>query len=106
MRRGSLPSPAVQFATIGFYAAAITGLCLQRSRPPLEDNAALVDDRERRLVRAVFAAMVALALALTLVGPNSIVMILVVLNFVIWVVLGAVFATASLASGLLGMRRR
>ena len=105
LRPASLPSIPVQLATIAFYATAVVGLCLQQRRQPLPANATHVDKRELRLVMALFAAMAVSALVLALAWPNPVIMVVNALNFIFWIILGALLAAASLVSGLLGIGR-
>ena len=62
-----------------------------------------MDKRELRLVMALFAAMAVSALVLALAWPNPVIMVVNALNFIFWIILGALLAAASLVSGLLGI---
>jgi hypothetical protein len=98
LRPEGLPSAAVQLLTFVFYGVAIAGLWLHRRREPLDDNAAQVEKRELRLVGILFAVLLVLALALSPLSHNPVLLGIVVPNFVIWMVLGVLLPVASLIS--------
>jgi hypothetical protein len=93
-----LPSVAVQLFTFVFYALAIAGLRLHRRREPLTE--APVEKRELRLVTLLFAVLLALALALSVLAPNPVFYPAIALNFVIWTLLGFGLTALALAKGV------
>lgn len=75
--------------TLVFYAIALVGIALHRRREPLPLIAAVVEDRELRLVKLLFGLMLVSALVLSVPPLNVIVIVPIVLNFIIWSCLGA-----------------
>ncbi len=100
LRPEGLPSPAVQLFTFVFYALAIAGLCMCRRRELLDGNAVPVENRELRLVAILFAVLLVLALALSPLSRNPILLAIIVPNFVIWAILGGLLPVASLVNSV------
>ena len=100
LRPEGLPSVAVQLFTFVFYALVIIGLWLHRKREPLAGARAPLEKRELQLVTTLFAVLLALALALSLLGRNPVLYPAIALNFVIWSLLGFVLTALSLAKGV------
>jgi len=100
LRPEGLPSAAVQLFTFVFYALAIAGLCLRRRRDLFDANAVQVENRELRLVIVLFAVMLVLALALSPLRQNPILLVILVLNFVTWTLLGGLLFVASIVNSV------
>jgi len=100
LRPRGLPSVAVQLFTFVFYAFAVAGLWLHRKREPLAGATAPPEKRELRLVTILFVVLLALALALSMLGRSPVLFPAIALNFVIWTLLGFVLAALSLAKGV------
>jgi hypothetical protein len=98
LRPDGLPSVPVQLFTFAFYALALAGLWLHRRREPLPDDSAPVEPRERKLVTVLFAVLLALALALSLLAGQPVLFVPIVLNFVLWTILGFLLTLLALAS--------
>jgi hypothetical protein len=98
LRPEGLPSVAVQLLTFVFYGAAIACLWMHRRREPLGDNADQVEKRELRLVGMLFAVLLVLALALSPLSQNPILLGIILPNFVIWTILGVLLPVASIVS--------
>jgi hypothetical protein len=98
IRHDALPTAAVQWATLAFYAAAIGGLALFRRRVP---GAPVAVDRraEWRTVRTTFALIVALAGAFSLV-PRALLLVPVLAIFWAWVAVSVALVAAALRGGL------
>ncbi|MFH1920644.1 MAG: hypothetical protein ABIP48_12245 [Planctomycetota bacterium] len=73
---------------------AIAGIWLHRRREPLPGDAVQVDGRELRLVKLLFAMLLALALVLSPLAGNPALFLPIVLSFVIWTPLGFLLTTA------------
>jgi hypothetical protein len=100
-----LPSLAVQLFTLVFYALAVVGLWLHRKRePPAEPNVP-PEKRELRLVAILFALLLTLALALSMLGRNPAFYLVIAPNFAIWTIAGFVLTALSLAKGVRERRR-
>ena len=100
LRPGARPSVGVQLFTFVFYALAIVGLWLHRRREPLLPGAvAPVEKRELRLLRVLFAVVLALGLALSPFRQNALLYPPLVLNFITWSLLGFFLTALSLAKG-------
>jgi len=95
-----LPSITIQLFTFVFYALAIAGLCMHRRREPLDGNARPVEIWELKLVGVLFAVLLVLALALSFLSHNPILLVIIIPNFVIWAVLGVLLSVASLVSSV------
>jgi hypothetical protein len=101
LRPGSRPSIGVQLFTFVFYGLAIAGLWLHRKREPLPPGTgALVEKRELRLLRILFAVVLGLGLALSPIRQNALLYPPLVLNFVTWSLLGFVLTALSLVKGI------
>ncbi len=100
LRPEGLPSAAVQLFTFVFYALAIAGLCLRRRRDLFDANAVRVENRELRLVIVLFAVMLVLALALSPLRQNPILLVILVLNFVTWTLLGGLLFVTSIVNSV------
>jgi len=100
LRPEGLPSAAVQLFTFVFYALAIAGLCLRRRRDLFDANAVPVENRELRLVIVLFAVMLVLALALSPLRQNPILLVILVPNFVTWTLLGGLLFVASIVNSV------
>ena len=100
LRPGARPSVGVQLFTFVFYGLAIIGLWLHRRREPLLPGAvAPVEKRELRLLRVLFAVVLALGLALSPFRQNALLYPPLVLNFITWSLLGFFLTALSLAKG-------
>ena len=99
LRPDGLPSVPLQLFTFVFYALAIAGIWLHRRREPLPDDAVQVDGRELRLVKILFAVLLALALVLSPLAGNWALFLPIVLSFVLWTPLGFLLTAVSLAGG-------
>jgi hypothetical protein len=95
-----LPSIGVQLLTFVFYAIAILGIMLHRRREPLPAGSDKVLDSERRLVGAQFAIMLILALIFAAPLFRKFVMVPMVLNFVIWALLGFLLTWIAVFDGV------
>jgi hypothetical protein len=95
-----LPSVAVQMLTFVFYAFAVAGLWLHRKRVPLAEAGIPLEKRELQLVTILFAVLLALALALSILAQTPVFYPAIALNFVIWTLAGFVLAVLSLAKGV------
>jgi hypothetical protein len=100
LRPDGLPSLPVQLFTFVFYALAIAGLWLHRRREPLSANAVEVDGRELKLVKILFAALLALALVLSVFTGTPVLFLPIVLNFVVWTPLGFLLTGVAVVKGL------
>jgi hypothetical protein len=100
LRPDGLPSAPVQLLTFVFYALAIAGLWLHRRREPLSANAVEVDGRELKLVKILFAALLALALVLSIFTGTPVLFLPIVPNFLVWTPLGFLLTAVALAIGL------
>ena len=100
LRPEGLPSVAVQLFTFVFYAVAIAGIFLHRCREPLPVTASRVQDRELHLVKTLFALMLILACVFSTPAPLPIVIIPIVLNFIIWTILGFLLTWVAFNSGV------
>jgi amino acid transporter len=91
----------VQLFTFVFYGLAIIGLWMHRGREPLLPGAgAPVEKRELRLLRVLFAVVLALGLALSPFRQNALLYPPLVLNFITWSLLGFFLTALSLAKGV------
>ena len=99
LRPEGRPSIGVQLFTFVFYGLAITSLWLHRKREPLPDASAPPERRELRLVTLLFSVLLALGLALSVLGRSPIIYPPIALNFIIWTLLGFVLTALSLAKG-------
>ena len=101
LRPKARPSVGVQLFTFVFYALAIVGLWLHRRREPLLPGAeAPVEKRELRLLTGLFAVLLALGLALSVLGRNALFYPPLAVNFVIWTLMGFLLTALSLAKGI------
>ncbi len=101
LRPGARPSVGVQLFTFVFYGLAIAGLWLHRRREPLLPGAvASVEKRELRLLRVLFAVVLALGLALSPLRQSALLYPPLVLNFVTWSLLGFVLTALALKKGV------
>jgi hypothetical protein len=100
LRPEGRPSIGVQLFTFVFYALAIAGLWLHRKREPLPDASAPPEERELRLVTGLFSVLLALGLALSVLGRSPVIYPPIALNFIIWTLLGFVLTALSLAKGV------
>jgi hypothetical protein len=101
LRPGARPSVGVQLFTFVFYALAIAGLWMHRRREPLLPGAvASVEKRELRLLRVLFAVVLALGLALSPFRQNALLYPPLVLNFVTWSLLGFLLTALALKKGV------
>ena len=100
LRPDGLPSAPVQLLTLVFYALAIAGLWLHRRRQPLSANAAEVDGRELKLVKMLFAVLLALALVLSIFTGTPVLFAPIVLNFAVWTPLGFLLTAVAVVKGL------
>lgn len=100
IRPGGRPSIGVQLFTFVFYGLAIAGLRMHRKREPVPGSEAPVEKRELRLVRVLFAVVLALGLALSALGPNALFYRPVFLNFIIWTLLSFLLTALSLGKGV------
>lgn len=101
LRPGARPSVGVQLFTFVFYGLAIAGLWLHRRREPLLPGAeAPVEKRELRLLTGLFAVLLALGLALSVLGRNALFYPPLAVNFVIWTLMGFLLTALSLAKGI------
>ena len=98
LRPEGRPSVAVQLFTFVFYAFAIAGLRLHRKRESLPE--APVEKRELRLVTTLFVVLMALALAISMLGKNPVLFPVIVPNFILWTLLGFVLTALSFAQGV------
>lgn len=90
----------VQLLTLGFYGLADAGLWLHRGRMPA-DHTCPVKQRERRLVMTRFAALAAVALALSVTGRNyPAFYVASALNAIVWTLAGFALTGLALAKGL------
>jgi hypothetical protein len=94
------PSAGVQLFTFVFYGLAIASLWMHRKREPLPAARAAVEKRELHRLTVLFVVLLALALALSVLGRNPVLYPPIALNFVIWTLLGFVLAVLSLAKGI------
>ncbi len=95
-----LPSVAVQAYTLVFYAIAIVGLVCYLRREPLPADAVVVDPRELRVVRNLFALMLVLALALSPLAGRPIWLIPILPNFAVWTPLGFLLTLVAFVAGV------
>lgn len=100
LRPEGLPSVPVQLFTFVFYGVAIAGIILHRRREPLPITASPVEDRELGLVKILFALMLVLALVLSASALQPVVIVPIVLNFIIWTILGAVLTWVAFNDGV------
>jgi hypothetical protein len=101
LRPEGRPSVGVQLFTFVFYGLAIGGLWLHRRRESLLPGAvAPVEKRELRLLRVLFAVVLALGLALSPFRQNALLYPPLVLNFITWSLLGFFLTALSLAKGV------
>jgi hypothetical protein len=99
LRPEGRPSVLVQLFTLVFYAIALVGIALHRRREPLSFSAAVVEDRELRLVKLLFGLMLVAALVFSVPPLNVIVIVPIVLNFFIWSFLGAMLTWVAFHDG-------
>lgn len=99
LRPDALPSAPIQLFTFVFYALAIAGLCLQRRRGPLPSTTIHVEKRELKLVKSLFALVLALALVLSVFAGKPILFFPIALNFGIWTPLGFLLTEVALVQG-------
>ena len=100
LRPDGLPSASVQLLPFVFYGLAIAGLLLHRRREPLPADAVEVDRRELKLVKVLFAVLLALALALSIFAGTPVLFAPIVLNFVVWTPLGFLLTAVAVVEGL------
>jgi hypothetical protein len=100
LRPEARPSIGVQLFTFVFYGLAIAGLWLHRKREPQPDASASPEKRELRLVTFLFSVLLALGLALSVLGRSPVLYPPIALNFIIWTILGFVLTALSLAKGI------
>ena len=100
LRPEGLPSVPVQLFTFVFYAVAIAGIFLHRRREPLPITASRVQDRELRLVKILFALMLILALVFSVSALRPIVIVPIVVNFIIWTILGFLLTWVAFNDGV------
>jgi hypothetical protein len=101
LRPEGRPSVGVQLFTFVFYGLAVAGLWLHRRREPLlPDAAAPVEKRELRLLRLLFAVVLALGLALSPFKQSALLYPPLVLNFATWSLLGFLLTALALAKGV------
>ena len=100
LRPEGLPSVGVQLFTFVFYAVAILGIVLHRRREPLPVTAVRVQDRELRLVEMLFALMLIVALVFSASPLRQIVIIPIVVNFIIWTILGFLLTWVAFSDGV------
>jgi len=99
LRPEGLPSLLVQSMTLVFYALGLAGLWYHRPSKPLPETVHDVDKSEWHLVKWVFAILVVLALVLSLLAGHPVLYIPIMLNFVIWTILGFVLTAVAIAKG-------
>ena len=90
----------MQLFTFVFYGLAIAGLWLHRKREPQPDASAPPEKRELRLVTVLFSVLLALGLALSVLGRSPVFYPPIALNFIIWTLGGFVLTALSLAKGI------
>jgi hypothetical protein len=73
---------------------------LHRRREPLSANAVEVDGRELKLVKILFAALLALALVLSVFAGTPVLFLPIAVNFVVWTPLGFLLTAAAVMKGL------
>ncbi len=100
MRPEGLPTITVQLFTLVFYAFAVIGLWLHRRREPTAKTGIAPEKRELRLVAILFALLIVLALGLSILARNPVLLTGITVNFVIWTVLGFVLAALSFAKAV------
>ncbi len=100
LRPDGLPSAGVQLCTFAFYAVAIVGILLHRRREPLAGRCSNVEGREMRLVKMLFAVILILALALSVPVFKPLVIVLIVVNFIVWTLLGFLLTWVAVNDGI------
>ncbi len=103
-----LPSIPVQLFTLVFYALAIAGLWMHRRREPLLTSSPVVavDPREPRLVQAMLGLVLGLGFMLSWFRDRPGLFMPVVLNFVIWTLLGFLLSAIAIYTGVREFRGR
>jgi hypothetical protein len=94
------PSVGVQLFTFVFYGLAIAGLWLHRKREPLPEAGTPFEKGELHRLTVLFAVLLALGLALSLLGRTPALYLPIAVNFVIWTLLGFVLTALSLGKGV------
>ncbi|MGA2257353.1 MAG: hypothetical protein ABSG53_22070 [Thermoguttaceae bacterium] len=100
LRPEGRPSLGVQLFTFVFYVLAIAGLWLHGKRQPLAVAGVPLEKRELKLVIILFIVLQALALVFSMPARSPVLYPAIVLNFVIWPLLGFVLTALSLAQGV------
>jgi hypothetical protein len=103
-----LPSMRVQLFTLVFYALAIAGLWLHRRREPLLTSSPVVavEPREPRLIMTLFALVLGLGFLFSWFRDRPGLFMPVVVNFVIWTLLGFLLSAIAFSSGVREFRGR
>ena len=73
---------------------------MHRKREPLPGASAPPEKRELRLVTVLFSVLLALGLALSVLGRSPVIYPPFALNFIIWTLMGFVLTALSLAKGI------
>ncbi|MHB0958910.1 MAG: hypothetical protein ACYC0X_14800 [Pirellulaceae bacterium] len=100
LRPEGLPSVPVQLFTLVFYAVALVGITLHRRQEPVAITVSRVQDRELRLVKNLFALMLIFALVLSAPALRPIVIVPIVVNFIVWTILGALLTWVAFNDGV------
>jgi len=106
LRPDALPSVPVQLLTFVFYAIAILGLCLHHGREPVPADAVQVEPREKTMALGVFATVLGAGFVLSIVPRGSVIFIPVVLNSIVWTLMGFLLTGIALYQGVREFRRR
>jgi len=100
LRPEGLPSIPIQLLTFMFYALAIAGLWLHRTREPLPSTTLEVEQRELKLVTILFALTLFFGLVLSVFAGTPVLFIPVVVSFVIWTPLGFLLTAVAIVKGI------
>ena len=100
LRPDGLPSISLQLFTFVFYALAVAGIWMYYPREPLPDGACQVEGQELRLVKVLFASLLAVAVALSPLAGTHVIAVPAVVNLAIWPLLGFLLTGLALASGV------
>jgi len=106
LRPEALPSVPVQLLTFVFYAIAILGLCLHRVREPVPADVVKVEPREKTTVLGVLATVLGAGFVLSIVRSVPVIFFPVVVNSVVWTLMGFLLTGIALYQGVKEFRRR
>jgi hypothetical protein len=106
LRPEALPSLPIQLLTFVFYALAILGLLLHPRLEPLPPDAVPVEQREKSLVWMVFALVLILGFVLSVIPFQPLIYIPIVINSIVWTVLGFLLTGIALWRGIAEFRAR